>query len=94
MKFPCSQCGLCCQKIDHVDALNNFNRGDGVCIHYSVGSGCAIYSTRPLACRIDEGYEVYARHKMTKLQYYKRNAEICNGFQIEAALPEKFRILL
>lgn len=93
MKFECTKCGLCCQQLDKVEALRDLDRGDGICIHFCPDIGCAIYNQRPLMCRIEAGYEAYASELMSRQEYYRRNAQICNQLQEEVGMPLKWRVL-
>ncbi|WP_367393556.1 YkgJ family cysteine cluster protein [Pseudomonas sp. X4] len=63
-RFPCNQCGLCCQRVDKSDETRFLDRGDGVCSHYdSLRKGCGIYEQRPDICRVDRQYvERFAEH--------------------------------
>lgn len=94
MSFPCTRCGLCCQNIDKVEQLRQYDRGDGTCIHYQPTVGCGIYEQRPIACRIDEGYQVFASDRMSLSDFYRVNAQICNQLQEAAGLPLKWRVKL
>lgn len=92
MSFPCTKCGLCCQKLDKSDILSNFHDGNGVCKFYHSFIGCVIYTTRPDVCRIDNGYEKFFLNKISLKEYYQLNAKICNQLQVERKVPEKFRV--
>jgi len=94
MSFPCTQCGLCCQNIDKLELLRDFHPGDGVCIHYQPGVGCMIYEQRPLACRVDEGYQVFAGDLLSREEYYRGNAQVCNQLQEAAGFPRDWRVKL
>lgn len=94
MSFPCSRCGLCCQNIRNVELLRRYDRGDGVCVHYCKDAGCLVYKDRPMACRIDEGYEVFAMAKMGIEDYYRENARVCNQLQEAAGLSKEWRVWL
>lgn len=94
MSFPCTRCGLCCKEIHRVPELADFHNGDGVCRNYSEEHGCLIYDTRPLLCRIDEGYEQLFRQSLSVDEYYRKNAEWCNRLQVKAGLDEGYRIQL
>lgn len=92
MSFPCTRCGLCCQNIHKVEMLRDYHRGDGVCIHYQPEVGCTIYEKRPAACRIDDGYKVFASDQMSLEEYYRGNAQVCNQLQEAAGLPLDWRV--
>jgi hypothetical protein len=74
--------------------LNNYHRGDGVCIHYKPNFGCTVYDSRPIACRVDEGYQVFASDRMTLEEYYRGNARVCNQLQEAAGLSLDWRVML
>lgn len=92
--FPCTSCGLCCQRIAGVAVLAEYDLGNGCCQHYSMTQGCLIYATRPDECHIDRGYELFFHEMLSRADYYRQNAEVCNALQIQAGLDEKFRVLL
>ena len=94
MSYACTKCGLCCQNISDVKQLKDFDRGDGVCTYYRPHFGCTIYERRPLACRIDAGYQVFASDLMSLEDYYKKNAMVCNELQAAASMPIKFMVVL
>ncbi len=76
MSFRCDQCGECCRNLDLSPIYKALDRGDGTC-RYLKGNLCAIYTERPMICRIDECYELYFSDEMTKEEYYRKNYEIC-----------------
>lgn len=94
MSFPCTGCGLCCQQLAEVSALGHLDRGDGTCVHFSTASGCTVYETRPLACRIDEGFRVFASDQMTLDDFYHLNADVCNQLQEAAGMSPTFRVFV
>lgn len=94
MTFPCTKCGLCCQNIAGVELLEPLDRGDGVCTHFVEGEGCSIYEQRPIFCRIDEGYEVFASSAMSHHVYTQKNAEVCNSLQEAAGMDSIYRVNL
>jgi Fe-S-cluster containining protein len=69
-----------------------FHEGDGICRHYNPDIGCDIYQSRPLVCRIDEGYIELFSKEVPLLIYYQKNAEICNELQASAGLNEQYRV--
>ena len=76
--FNCTKCGLCCQHVSHL-GLPNVN---GVCVNCEPFTrSCSIYQTRPLVCRIDEGYEAVFKNEMTKEDFYRINEEACRKLQ-------------
>ena len=94
MSFPCSQCGLCCQHIDKVAQLHDYQLASGNCRFYAEGVGCTIYENRPVVCKVDVGYEKFFSTIISKKDYYKENANTCNKLQILYGLDEKFRVIL
>jgi Fe-S-cluster containining protein len=80
--FPCIKCGLCCKKIDFVSQLCHFNNGDGICINLS-GNLCKIYDRRPIVCNVDEVYNAEYATIFSKMEFYKRNLEICFQLNLE-----------
>lgn len=94
MSYACTQCGLCCQNIENIEQLSHLNRGDGTCIHFQEKDGCTIYESRPLACQVDAGYEVFASNLMSQKEYYTKNAVVCNKLQELAGLPTIFRVII
>lgn len=92
-KFPCTSCGLCCKNIHLVPKLQDFDRGNGTCIHL-VDSKCSIYETRPQVCRIDEMYEKEYANIFTKQDFYLENIKICKSLQIAANIPIEEQIKL
>ena len=94
MNFPCTQCGLCCQQIKGVQALENYHLGDGLCIYYEASVGCEIYQSRPDICRIDEGYVLFFTKIISHQDYYQKNADACNKLQIKNNMDKRFRVKL
>lgn len=92
MSFPCTRCGLCCKAIHKVAELSDYHDGDGICRYYSERAGCVIYETRPLVCRIDEGYELFFRDRISHSEYYAKNAECCNALQEKAEMDKRYRV--
>ncbi len=92
MSFPCTKCGQCCKNIDKVKELSYLDRGDGTCIKFLEGEGCSIYDSRPILCRIDDGYDRFFSNIITRSNYYKGNADVCNSLQREMNLDESFRV--
>lgn len=75
MRFPCQGCGACCRKLPPDLPLN---RGDGVCKHYDEASRlCAVYSQRPLGCRIDAYYAQRLGDLLDARIYYTVQALAC-----------------
>ena len=76
--FFCDRCGLCCRNISHILQLKEFDNGDGICRYLLPNNLCAIYNNRPEVCRVDVMYERYYKLKISKTEFYKINAEICD----------------
>jgi len=42
--FPCSGCGLCCQKISNIPELKDYDLGNGICKYFdNISLNCKIY---------------------------------------------------
>lgn len=82
-QFPCTQCGLCCQNVGQIEALQSFDRGDGTC-KYLEGKMCSIYETRPDVCRVDLMFERYFSEFYDREVYDQKNLEVCKQLQEEA----------
>jgi Fe-S-cluster containining protein len=54
--FNCWSCGACCKNCDKIEALKEYNRGDGVCKHLTSDNLCSIYETRPEICNTKKMY--------------------------------------
>lgn len=80
--FPCDCCGCCCKNLSKTKEHMKLDRGDGVC-RYLQNNLCSIYEHRPLACRIDENYELFYSDKMTLEEYYRLGMEICKKLKEE-----------
>lgn len=83
MSFPCTNCGLCCKfAADAIGKVPGFNepvKEDGSCAHLTPDNLCAIYETRPEACRIPK-------------DQYRANAEACNQLITLIGLDKKYLI--
>lgn len=67
-----SNCGCCCMHVS--DLLPNTN---GVCHNYNIElKNCNIYETRPLICRVVEGFDAY-NFGLTWDEYVEVNRESC-----------------
>jgi Fe-S-cluster containining protein len=78
MQYPCTSCGACCR----ASPPPAFKRADGVCRHYDDATRlCGIYDTRPLVCRVREGYEqVYQPHFGLRA-YWMAVADVCEALE-------------
>lgn len=76
--FPCSQCGLCCQKVDMAEATRFLDRGDGTCRHYDTTSkGCTIYAQRPDICRVELHYDTHYAKVYSWSEFIELNSQVC-----------------
>lgn len=92
--FPCTCCGLCCQRIGGVEALRNYDLGNGVCKYFSQSeNNCTIYNNRPLECRVDEMYEKVYSTQYSRIEFYRMNAQICNAMQAEECIENKYKVI-
>lgn len=66
---------------------------DGSCSHLTPANECAIYDTRPMVCRVDEGRAVHAPG-LTPDEWAQLNADACNAFQAEDGVDELYRVLI
>lgn len=86
-KFPCNQCGWCCQNLQNQKLYEGLDSGNGVCIHFNkTNNGCRIYENRPLICNIEAMY-LYAFSTMDYKDYINLNISACQKAQIESNLP-------
>lgn len=76
--FPCSGCGLCCQRVDVAVQTRFLDRGDGVCRHYVAATGkCGIYEHRPDICRVDVQFRQYFAQRMSWNAFVEMNVQAC-----------------
>lgn len=75
--FSCDRCGICCQHINRIADLAEFDNGEGICIHLTVDKRCDIYKNRPLICNVDKYYSLVMSDKMTKQEWYAINTDSC-----------------
>ncbi|XFO69013.1 hypothetical protein SPSIL_052410 [Sporomusa silvacetica DSM 10669] len=78
--FLCTKCGLCCQHVDMVDELAEYNRGDGRC-KFLADNLCSIYEKRPLICRVKEMYEAKYRQEFDWSTFCQLNHIMCIKLQ-------------
>lgn len=72
MAFACNGCGACCRRVTRV--IPNWpTRPDGACVHLTQDNRCAIYETRPIVCRVDEGRP----KSIPAARWHALNAEAC-----------------
>lgn len=67
-------------------------RPDGVCRYLDDQTNlCTIYDRRPIFCRVDEGYEVYFKDKMSREVYYRKNLDMCRMMRGEPVQVQQKR---
>lgn len=87
MKFPCNQCGWCCQNLDKNELYSRLDRGDGTCKWFDAKiKNCTIYDSRPVICNIEAMYHV-SFHTMNYDEYIALNIRTCQSVQIVNKLP-------
>lgn len=88
-EFPCTQCGLCCQRVSVAKATQFLDRGDGICKHYDDGlRQCRIYENRPDICRVDRQFALHYHRLMSWSEFVNLNHAVCLQLQREAKLLE------
>ncbi|RAX56461.1 zinc/iron-chelating domain-containing protein [Helicobacter monodelphidis] len=93
LTFPCTSCGECCKHITHIEALSDFDMGNGICKFLDMHTNqCLIYETRPEICKIDAMYENYFRATYSKKRFYELNANACNLMQEKANIHSQYRV--
>ncbi|PHI32671.1 YkgJ family cysteine cluster protein [Budvicia aquatica] len=76
--FPCTQCGLCCQRVNLAQETRYLDRGDGLCRHYDAASkGCLIYNERPDICRVDLQYHLNYAYLYSWEEFVALNLAVC-----------------
>lgn len=79
-RFPCNQCGLCCQNIRLSEETRYLDRGDGTCRHYEPASrSCAIYNQRPDVCRVDRVYRSRYAYQHSWPEFVEMNLRVCHA---------------
>jgi Fe-S-cluster containining protein len=100
IKFPCTKCGACCKRAGESGLMPA--KKDGSCIYLNKDNTCSIYNKRPDICNLDKLYKhlklqgaklhgVFSP-KMSKKEWYIKNAEACNKFIEEDGLDKKYKI--
>lgn len=83
-KFPCNQCGLCCQRVHQSTETRFLDRGDGVCKHYDVpNKSCSIYELRPEICRVDIQFTNRFAQHYSWHEFVMLNTAVCTALQAE-----------
>ena len=97
--FPCTKCGCCCKKVNHligaVEALGLDFPYDydetGRCSQLAEDdTTCMVYDHRPLACNIDAMIEHF---KLEKQAAYNATIVVCNILMEQDNIPASFRII-
>lgn len=77
-KFPCFECGKCCQNVNLSDETQYLDRGDGTCKYFDIlTKHCSIYHDRPDICRVDVMFEKRYKHNYSWEEYVHRNLWVC-----------------
>lgn len=105
MDFPCTSCGLCCQKIQEIK--NNVESYKDIPTMYKAiqdfpydtdqngaclqlkNGLCSVYDDRPLLCNIKKLGE---ESGYDTLAWYKLNALSCNTLILDAELDKSFLV--
>lgn len=78
MKFPCIQCGLCCENAHLVSELQQLINEKGQCRYYNARTKkCRNYTNRPAICRTDTMYEEIFHTVMSEKEYILANLQVC-----------------
>lgn len=78
MMFKCDRCGICCQHIDSIPKLKDFDSGNGRCIYLLESNLCDIYGDRPDICNVEKMYEKYFKDSISEEEYICQNMAGCN----------------
>jgi Fe-S-cluster containining protein len=107
MDFPCTGCGVCCQKIR--DTLNTAEAMKSLPVLYEAikefpyepnedgscsmlkDNRCSVYEDRPLLCNVRKLGELSGYHQIT---WYSLNALTCNILIDEAGLDESYFVTI
>lgn len=89
--FPCTKCGLCCQHIDLVPELAEYDMGNGTC-KYLKHNLCSIYDRRPDTCRVDVMYTIKYSRLFSKEDFFRQNLLVCKQLQMNGGLPEEIQV--
>lgn len=84
--FPCTSCGICCTKVEHLDLPQT----DGICDHFDRQARlCTIYEDRPPICRVDDSIAM-----MFKIQEVgqKLTADVCNMWIKEEGMDDSYLV--
>ena len=80
--FTCSCCGACCQQLEVFgEKYRWLDSGNGTCVYFDAKTNlCSVYEIRPLICRVDYGYSLYAS-KLPYDEYIRLTNIACNLLQ-------------
>ena len=82
LEFQCTQCGECCRHIGSIQALREYDAGDGVCIFLDRKTNlCNIYKNRPLICNVSEIYDKYFYQFYDEEEFLRLNYKVCKSLQ-------------
>lgn len=100
LKFECSGCGCCCNRIadavantSHIPAFKFPYKWDenGRCEMLSSDNSCNVYEDRPLLCNVEKVAEHLG---LNKKSFYKKNHKACLLMQDIDKVEDKFRLKL
>lgn len=81
MTFECDKCGICCQHIDSIPQLKEFDSGNGRCVHLSENNLCEIYMDRPDICNVEKMYEINFKGNISEEDYICLNKMGCEDLK-------------
>ncbi len=91
ISFPCTKCGLCCQHIDRVPELAEYDAGNGICKYLS-DNLCSIYDNRPDICRVDVMYTTKYSRLFNREEFFMYNLLACKQLQTNIGLREAIQV--
>ena len=74
--YDCKRCGRCCRRVDLVEGMEQFDRGDGVCKNLTAENLCSIYTERPPLCNGQYLYENFFSY-MSVEEFHAMIARLC-----------------
>ncbi len=80
-EFPCDKCGLCCKRLDLIEEMKEYDRGDGVCMYLTKDNLCSIYDNRPTICNTKLYYLMHYRKQMSWEEFVKESKKGCKALQ-------------
>ena len=78
MMIACDRCGICCEHIDLIPQLKEFDSGNGRCVHLSENNLCEIYLDRPDICNVERMYELFFKGNISEEEYVRKNKMGCS----------------